>query len=506
MIDDGRSVALLGPFGSGKSSILNLVREHLDKTGGTAIVANFDVWAVPRPEDVPRLALDRIVEALDDYVDTTAFRHLPLTYQRLVAAVPVPHLAAVLRIQNERDSIDALRRLTPILEALNARLILIIEDVERAGTRFDTRHLQRLLWALRAVPRISLILAIDANRRPHIDYSKLCDTVEIVRMMEYEEVGAILTTAFGYWLSAYGDIDPRPAPHESKLGLKYVRVGGTFQYARRAGKDTPLDHLIALLQTPRQLKHVIQRVDATWQHLHGEADLDDILIVTALRESATPVYDFLVTHMDAARHEPDDMLPRTMTVKSDWDRLLEQHSATHAIQRLVDLLGIDQLTSEHARPPTDSLQGVHLSDPTDYFRRINAEQLDAGQLPDQTVLSDIRSWQESRAGSLVEMLAGATNDNDAYPNIWRHFSSRHNNNELVELASQVAQRVLETDASEARADHPAMQSLWVTCNRTLPKDQHQDWLQTLIMNAVPVSLNFAIGLYHYWTRTYLKIV
>ena len=38
-----------------------------------------DVWAVPRAESVPRLALARIVDALDNYVDTVA---LPVTMKR----------------------------------------------------------------------------------------------------------------------------------------------------------------------------------------------------------------------------------------------------------------------------------------------------------------------------------------------------------------------------------------------------------------------------------------
>ena len=84
IVDQGRSVALIGPIGSGKSSILNLVRGQLDQTTVTTIVARFDVWAVSRSEDAPRVVLACIIEALDDYVDTIGVRTLPVTYQRLV--------------------------------------------------------------------------------------------------------------------------------------------------------------------------------------------------------------------------------------------------------------------------------------------------------------------------------------------------------------------------------------------------------------------------------------
>src|SRR5205823_11961058 len=70
VVADRRNVALLGRFGSGKSSILNIVAAQLAQSPDTIVVADFDVWAVPDPEDVPRLALNRIIAALDDYVDT----------------------------------------------------------------------------------------------------------------------------------------------------------------------------------------------------------------------------------------------------------------------------------------------------------------------------------------------------------------------------------------------------------------------------------------------------
>ena len=102
--------------------------------------ANFDVWAVPRPEDVPRLALDQVVDALDHHVDTLGLRNLPTTYQRMVAALPVRNISTILGLQNQGDSLAELQRLTPLLEVLNARLVLIVEDVERTTPEFDTRH------------------------------------------------------------------------------------------------------------------------------------------------------------------------------------------------------------------------------------------------------------------------------------------------------------------------------------------------------------------------------
>ena len=52
LIEQGRPVALLGQFGIGKTSILNLVRDKLAKSETTTIIATLNAWAVARPEDV----------------------------------------------------------------------------------------------------------------------------------------------------------------------------------------------------------------------------------------------------------------------------------------------------------------------------------------------------------------------------------------------------------------------------------------------------------------------
>ena len=333
LVRDARSVALLGDFGSGKTSILNLLRAELQRTNSTIAVADFDVWAVPQPADVPRLALDRIITALDDYVDTIALRDLPLSYQRLVAAIPSRWLQRVLSIRRKRgDSLEELQRLTPILEAVDIQIILIVQDVERAGTAFDTRHLQRLLWTLRELPRVELPLCwllfpptrtwtslSSVIQSSFFDHSATNKWHQL--LIRPLRIGYPHTRTLTRIQTARG----------GKLGLSYLRIGGTFEYLRRASRDTPtIDYVIDLLQTPRALKHVLRRVDRVWRDLHGEVDLDDVFILAVLRETAQPAYDFLISHVDAARLEPNELVPQTMTVADSWRQLLDERPNAHA--------------------------------------------------------------------------------------------------------------------------------------------------------------------------------
>lgn len=192
------------------------------------------------------------------------------------------------------------------------------------------------------------------------------------------------------------------------------------------------------------------------------------------------------------------MLPRTKTVKEDWTRLLEKTDKGAAAQALVDLLGIEQLTKGIAVNVTDSLQGVHVSEPTDYFRRITSEELNPGDLRDQEVLRDIEDWNAGRATLLIDRLVAAS-DGDHYARVWEHFAQRHTNDQLAIIAAQVAARLLARDKAEAAADHASFIGLWRVCNRRLPRDAYADWLRDLILSALPISLQFVNGLYYYWT-------
>ena len=493
-----RTVALLGAFGTGKSSILNTVCAELNDCSPRIVCAWLDVWTVPKAEDVPRLALSQMIRALDDLVDTIELRGLPDSYKRIAAAEPSGWLARILR-GDSIDSLQALERLSPILDAIDARVVLMVEDVERTGERFDTRHLERFLWVLRRLERCTFVVAVNAGSR--LDFLKLCDTVELVPVVRVEHLERIFITAYNCWTTRYSDIDPISHRNDSDPFQFRMKAPDGLMPSQLQASDwvQPQHALVSLLRTPRELKHMMRRVNRTWSNVHGEAELDHIVILSALRHGAPRAYRFLLANIDAARGEPMEVGTIVETVKKDWEKLICELPNGPAVQRLVNLLGVKQLTNGPPQVATLSRQGIHIEDPVDYFARIVAEELDPNELRDQEVLQHIEQWKNGQTANLVERLVPTAGGDDHYARVWTHLAVEANETDLIKLTELVVDRLLTIHGASASGGHPALTALWGKCERLLPKNKYTQWLIDLIERAVPRSLPLVTGLYSFWT-------
>ena len=496
------TIALIGPIGCGKTSILNMVRQRLRNVSDVSVViADVNFWSMPRAEDAPRIVLERAIDALNEVVDTQALKGLPETYLRILTAEPTGTIAKILGKPPVTDAAAALSRLTPVLEAIDTRLLVVIEDAERATHPFETTHVERLLWTLRNIRNVSFILSFDPERA-RFDYTKLCDQIERVPRLTVEFVEDILAPAYEHWRTPRkGHIDPLLATRKDRLGLTSV-MSPIVRYTRRTHGNSVADAITDLLTSPRDLKHFIRDVDRAWEPLQGEVELDDLIVLTVLRHAAPNVFDFVVANIEAARSEShrDDALAgdAEKTVTARWQDLRDSLSNGARIQILVDALQLPKLRSDLPVPTQLLPQGIRNDGPVDYLDRILAGRIPPSEIRDQQVLADIEAWKASGTQIMLQRLLSSAAESERYVGIWEHYAYRITDSQLLDIASRSTASVLRNQGSKASMQIPAMIALWRRCTRRVPCPARTDWLIEQIRLVLPASLGFANDLFYYW--------
>lgn len=517
-----RSLALVGQQGCGKSSILNLVRAKIKKEFPHTLIATVDLWRLQKPEDAPQILLNEIILELDKITDTIGLRNIPTSYKALAIAEPTGRLQSFFSLVSQTDSIQLLKKLDLILKALNIRLVLMIEDADRLGKDFDTTHLARFVWAFRQLDSCFTIIAADMNHT-NLDFTKLCDAIERVPTPPLRDITKPLVERYLHWTSksVYSYIDPHTSRDESdKFDLARIHKYGLQTYLTLNILDTPIRALATLMQTPRMLRHTLRRVDHAWGKLYGEAEIDDLIVMSALRECSAPTYAFILRNFERACQQIDqteqreersesstDMGSECMppTIRTEWEKMLQSEQEPSAIRQIVDLLGIEQLRS----PTTPNLvsdtspQGVCV-DSAPYFSRIVSEEIDVDEVRDQRVLRDIANFEKGNRQELAEGLIDCTKLGDQYRAIWCRFSPAQwahiSNVGQVTFSALVASHGTDIDYH-----HPALVVLPARLRKIqqiidleIQYEEIQEWFLQQIQNSIPQSLSLVVGMIVHW--------
>lgn len=505
IMNDERTTALLGPMGCGKTSILNIAIEDLAKKQPNTLVVRSELWKAYSPETIPQIIINDIVNTLDEVCDTVGLRGIPHTYKRLAAAEPSGMLDRFFSFENHSDSLHQLDGICSALEALDRRIVLVVEDGERLPTGFDPAHTSRFLWAIREISRCSTIIAIDPQRT-EMDFAKLCDSIDRVPNLPIERTIAILISLYDHWTSQYGDLALRPNNDRSdKLELGMIKRHGIRVYLLGQVQSIPVRMLASLLGTPRIMKQVLHRVDSLWRTLHGEVDLDDLIILTTLRSSAPGIFQFIVTNIDVARKTSDGLEDGLLEqFQQQWKKVLHREPNADAVGRLVDLLGIPQLRAEKAPNPRadETLQGVHLDDKPDYFARIIAGKVSSDEARDQDVLRDIELSESGDVGNIANRLVQSTTSSDSYMLAWKRFS-KPTAKELIRITNVVIDILLERDGSSVAPDDLVLVELSLKLRECLNDDGPvciEHWIESQASRNVSKSLSLASGLLEFCIR------
>jgi hypothetical protein len=514
----------MGPFGSGKTSLLNLfeseIQSQRNKADPDVWTCRVSCWGFDDSSAALGHVLSELVAELSRHVDSLAVRSLPERYRQALSAIGSWWQVLGVEIASCSDPVEQLKRLDSILLAVNARIVISIEDVDRNESRlFDQQQIQAMLQRFRGLEGITFILSAGSTQDGRIDFSKLCDHVETLRTFSTETLLSILNEVRHHCLNESDVIDPAPQDIRESFQREFLNQPHTIEvvYASIDPENTAGSRaLISLVNTPRILKRVIRHLLKSWDVLKGEIDFDDLFITYVLRYGAPKAFDFLFEHFDAlqiAHSNPANELDsqalarlnehyRTMwnnaCSNSDWDSRHAQYLMFYLLPNARDLLATGEVP-HGSEPP----QGIRNKVPTDYWQRLVAEDIPKDELRDQEVLRLIDSANRGDTVALaVQFLADARS-----PLVWEVFGQRMRNEQLLPLATEVVRLLLERDGSSADGEGGPMIVIWNAARRVEPGlVDVASWLESQLVSILPQSVRMCVDLFDFWASGSSRLV
>jgi hypothetical protein len=509
----GTTMCLVGPYGSGKSSILNLVEQHLDEK---IILVNVSAWGIQREASAETI-LRAVVGRLSFYVDCSSLYRLPSQYQASIGAGPGWWKALTLFTLSQSDPLEILTTIDRILAVIDRKLIIFLEDLDRnwqEGT-FWTEVIS-LLDRLKKLRHVSYVLAIS---EPTDDRTLLCrisDHVELVPAMRVDTVAEIYSSFMRECKKPFNDLeDYEEDKHLERIGV--YRSIQQDQIDDMLGQDpgTPIRVFTSLILHPRNLKHILRRTHRTWLNLHGEIDFEDVFAANLLRVAFPAVLVFINENIRSIRQlakedktEVSDRIRKELRGK--LDRCLPEIAPERiAVESVLEFLfphWKDGFVLEH-----EVAQGVApRPEPTDYWNRLIEENISQGELHDQEVMRAILAWKKNSAnpayGKLT--LAEAITEIPDFPEKVKQFGDRLEGQDVCALAGELFRLTYLPDRplrkpGEGLRDVPGeSEMLYLASQKSIPG--YGEWVLNEASRLLEINLSAAVHVYQQWLHPLLQ--
>jgi len=335
-LNEGAVVGVLGPWGSGKTSFINLARQRLSAasipilefnpwmfSGGTSILDSFFTELSAQLRTTPKFK--SIGEDLSAYGDAFGdLSWIPIAGSWIEKAAKTAKAVGDI-LQHKREGAGARRKkLSAELAALTNPIVIIIDDIDRLSAA-EIREVFKLVRLTVSFPNIIYVLAFDRIRVEHAlaeDGVAGRDYLEKILQLSIE-IPTIPTTTLSQTI-----ID--------SLNLALERVEGTWEAER--WPDILAEIILPLTKNIRDVRRLSAAVRAASTQLRGTVSLCDVVALEAIRLFLPDVFTQLRFAMPALTTTPYDA-HHTAQLKPQIDSLIaaaqsQQKTAKAILTRL----------------------------------------------------------------------------------------------------------------------------------------------------------------------------
>ena len=416
------SVALIGPYGSGKTSICNLVRSEYEKQRAhhpdwpTLLFCRFEAWRYLTPEAALRGLIGAATDSLLEHADECCFWTLGEQYVQAAREAGLGWTRAVsILLGGGREPGALLNRLGDLLVRINCRLVIFVDDLDRIEEPSPSQQhaIVQALNQFQSVANVQYLLTAGPTHWSRPEYSKRRAGLDLLKLTRFQELVPELETeqALGRvrelrteaksdhsvcfpWAEGGQDRDPLEIPEWSR----WFRIR-TWGYA---------DLLMHFLTTPRQLKAALRETHAMWQTgLKAEINWYHLLLANALKVAEPGVFEWILRDKDTflsskARFGREDHTEREQEAQRVQKRLKEllevdtdvRHEAvTQALGHLFPVFGANFERQTWGSTESSPQMQDLASNPAvggAYLYRFAAGRVPDGDLPDRPHLQYVR--------------------------------------------------------------------------------------------------------------------
>ncbi len=300
---EGSVIAVHGPWGSGKTSAVNLVRHHLDKASTNIIVIPFPCWEY-RTEDALALGFFKeLVAGLNPSLSKSkkakaALKKLGVHFASsgnllgaIISTTGTPLVGNLVSsvtktlekyIDTSRTSEQLHQEVAIALKSSNNRFLIVVDDLDRLSPE-EAIVIFRLIKSVGRLPQVMYLLAYDR------------DVTERAVSLRYPSEGP----HFLEKIVQAGFELPKPE-RDSLITLLGNQINQIIndKEIKDETRFGNLFHAIVVpeIRTPRDAIRLSNAFSTTWPSIRGDADLSDFLALETLRLFRPHLYRAIATH------------------------------------------------------------------------------------------------------------------------------------------------------------------------------------------------------------------